>query len=77
MNRNSLIDDPSLRKPELGLHGAEFWAITRHEAIAGAAEEFLSDKARDKVTKLIKPIGGPTRLRSLAGWADRIKRRGA
>jgi hypothetical protein len=51
------------------------WAINRHELVAGAAESFLTPKASGEVERIVRALGTSTSLRSLAGWADRIKRR--
>lgn len=74
MTYESLLNDPRLKQSHGSLYEQEFWGIPRHELIAGAAETFLSQRARDAVTTLLKPLGKTIRLRDIAGWADRIKR---
>lgn len=69
-----LLTDPRLKQSTGTLYDQEFWGIPRHELIAGAAETFLSQRARDAVTTLLKPLSKTVRLRNVAGWADRIKR---
>jgi hypothetical protein len=66
-------DDPELKKPGGGLYEAEFWAISRHEAIAGAAEALLSTAAASEVQRILEPLGHV--MADVAGWADTIKRR--
>ena len=68
-------DDVSLRKPEAGLYASEFWAISRHEAIAAAAERDLSENAADEVRRITAPLGAGLPFAKLAGWADTVKRR--
>ena len=72
--RVPILDDPRLRKPEGSLYEREFWGITRHEAIAGAAELLLSARAKGEVARVVAPLGAGIGLPDLAGWADRIKR---
>lgn len=70
-----LIHDPLLKKPNAGLYASEFWGISRHEAIAGAAEIELTEKAKMELSRIVAVLGDGVGLSSLAGWADRIKRR--
>ncbi|WP_309972007.1 S1/P1 nuclease [Variovorax guangxiensis] len=63
------------RHAGVGLFGQEFWGIDRHELIAGAAQQLLTERAREKVERITSPLGSGVRLAELAGWADRIKRR--
>jgi hypothetical protein len=72
-NREELVNDPSLKRPEAGLFGREFWGIERHQLIAGAAENLLSAAASAQVRRLLDPLTAT--LSDIAGWADTIKRR--
>ena len=53
----------------------EFWDITRHELVAGAADELLSAHAKEMVRVTLEPLG-LVGLSDIAGWADSVKRRG-
>jgi subtilisin family serine protease len=55
------------------LYASEFWGISRHELIAGAADRLLNQEAREQMERILAPLGGQTSLRDIAGWADRIK----
>jgi hypothetical protein len=70
---SSIIADPDLKRPEAGLYGSEFWGISRHQAIAGAAEQLLMEPTASAVAAILNPLGES--LADMAGWADRIKRR--
>ncbi len=54
------------------LFDQEFWGISRHELIAGAAERMLPQASLDKANEILLPIGANS-LSGTAGWADRIK----
>jgi len=62
--------DPS-ELPELSFHARE-WIASRHEMIAGAAERHLNQRAKNEVTRILRPLGAE--LSQIAGWADWIKR---
>lgn len=64
-----------LTRPEAGLFASEFWGISRHEAIAGAAERFLNERALAAVARITAPLGEDFPFHKLAGWADMVKRR--
>jgi hypothetical protein len=68
----ALIDDPELRRLDGSLYEREFWAISRHELIGGAAQGFLSLGAQQAVARILEPLG-QTSLREIAGWADGVK----
>jgi hypothetical protein len=70
----SYRNDASLTRPEAGLFASEFWSVPRHMAIAGAAEQRLTDATRQAIARITAPLGGGVSIRSLAGWADNIKR---
>ncbi|QHT65343.1 S8 family serine peptidase [Rhodocytophaga rosea] len=55
------------------LYGSEFWGISRHELIAGAAAQLLSQRARIEIARILAPLGN-VGLQDIAGWADQIKR---
>lgn len=61
--------------PQAGLFAREFWGISRHEAIAAAAERDLSAKTAEAVARITEPLGEGIALSQLAGWADTVKRR--
>jgi hypothetical protein len=67
--------DALLTPPEARLFFGIRWAISRHEAIAAAAEQCLTDTTREAVARITAPLGPGVSLSSLAGWADTIKRR--
>ncbi|MCA1624088.1 MAG: hypothetical protein LC778_09870, partial [Acidobacteria bacterium] len=72
---NAVLNDESeLTMPDGTLYGREFWGISRHKLIAGAAEQFLTDRARTEVERILAPIETVS-LADVAGWADQIKRR--
>lgn len=75
MGASSTETAPPLR-PEYGLYAGIFWGISRHELVAGAAEAFLTTKAQGEIQRIVSVVATDDRLRDLAGWADRIKRRG-
>lgn len=56
------------------LIGQEFWDITRHELVAGAADELLTAHAKEMVRVTLEPLG-LIGLSDVAGWADTVKRR--
>src|SRR3954463_8159920 len=56
------------------LYDREFWAISRHELIGGAAEDLLSSQAREQVRRILEPLTADS-LSDIAGWADTVKRR--
>lgn len=56
-----------------GLYASEFWGISRHELIAGAADRLLNQRAREEVERILASLGGQVGLQEIAGWADRIK----
>jgi hypothetical protein len=60
-------------RPAPTLFGIE-WSVSRHELIAAAAERLLTPPARTKVSQLLAPLHGQT-LTTIAGWADKVKRR--
>ena len=57
------------------LYEREFWDITRHELVAGAADELLNPQAKEMVRVILEPLG-LVGLADVAGWADTVKRRG-
>jgi PAS domain-containing protein len=67
-------DDPELKMPRGTLYGREFWGISRHKLIAGAADRLLSTRARAEVERILEPIETVS-LADIAAWADEIKRR--
>lgn len=72
-------DDLDLVLPDAGLYQSEFWSISRHELIAGVAEERVKAKTLTAMRRVVKPLtdlGLPDSLSDLAGWADRVKNRG-
>ncbi|HYD58738.1 MAG TPA: S1/P1 nuclease [Noviherbaspirillum sp.] len=62
-----------LTREDATLYASEFWGISRHELIAGAADRLLNQRAREEVERLLAPLGSEASLREIAGWADRIK----
>lgn len=64
-----------LNRPEFGLFASEFWAISRHEVIAAAAERYLSKEAVRAIAGITAPLGEDSPFSRLAGWADTVKRR--
>lgn len=64
--------DGDLTMPDGTLFGVEFWGITRHELIAGAAMAFLSNRAKTEVERILAPINKIS-LEDVAGWADRLR----
>jgi hypothetical protein len=68
----TLIEDPELRRLDGSLYEREFWGISRHQLIGGAAQGFLSPGAQQTVARILEPLG-QTSLREIAGWADRVK----
>lgn len=58
-----------------GLFSQDFWGIDRHELIAAAAQQHLSERARQNVARITARLGEGITLDQLAGWADQIKRR--
>jgi hypothetical protein len=78
-NINPIDDDLDLVMPEGGLYESEFWSISRHELLAGVAEELIKPKTAKEIRRIVKPLtdlGLPDSLSDLAGWADKIKKRG-
>src|SRR5687768_17599652 len=69
---DALIEDPELRQPAGSLFEHEFWGLSRHELIGGAAQGFLSPGAQHTVSRILEPLG-QTSLRQIAGWADGVK----
>ena len=65
--------DEELARANATLYGTEFWGISRHELIAGAASRLLNQRARAEVTRILAPLGNNTNLQDIAGWADQIK----
>jgi len=63
-------EEPAPREDTL--YAAEFWGISRHELIAGAADRLLNQRAREEVERLLTPLGHAS-LQEIAGWADRIR----
>lgn len=59
----------------VGLYSQEFWGIGRHQLIAGAAQQHLTERARQQVARVTSPLGDGVGLDQLAAWADQIKRR--
>lgn len=57
-----------------GLFASEFWGISRHEAIAAAAEPLLNANAAAAVAGITAPLGDNFPFSGLAGWADKVKR---
>ena len=57
------------------LYEREFWDITRHELVAGAADELLTSHAKEMVRVTLEPLG-LVGLADVAGWADTVKDRG-
>lgn len=75
------VDLPSHRRathPRNALNGSlyarEFWAIQRHELVAGAADQLLTPAAAQAVQEILAPLG-LVGLVDSAGWADTVKRR--
>ncbi|MCY7376641.1 MAG: S1/P1 nuclease, partial [Pyrinomonadaceae bacterium] len=66
------VDDGELTMPDGTLFGVEFWGISRHELIGGAAMAFLSNRARTEVERILAPIN-KIGLEDIAGWADRLR----
>ena len=64
-----------LSRRGIGLFASEFWAISRHEAIAAAAERLLNTKATAAIARIKAPLGEDFPFSRLAGWADTVKRR--
>lgn len=74
----SPVEDPELKQPDGTLYEQEFWSIRRHELVAGAAEEFVSDRAWQQINRILEDANmAGLALSDLAGWADRVKRRRA
>jgi len=69
--------DEELTKAGATLYGTEYWGISRHELIAGAAARLLERRASAEVTRILAPLGAQTSLLEIAGWADQIKGRSA
>lgn len=68
-------EEPS--KASTTLYGTEFWGISRHELIAGAAARLLKQGSSAEVARILAPLGQQTSLQDVAGWADQIKGRSA
>jgi hypothetical protein len=60
--------------PAASLYARAFWAIERHELVAGAADQLLTPAARYAVQELLEPLG-VVGLIDIAAWADTVKRR--
>lgn len=70
--REYLPKEPATRS-DTSLYASEFWGISRHELIAGAAADLLDQNARTEIARLLTPLGAGVTLRDIAGWADQIK----
>lgn len=66
------MEEELIRK-NTSLYASEFWGISRHELIAGAAAELLAPRAQKEVASLLARLGNNVTLRDVAGWADQIK----
>src|SRR5262245_14174381 len=65
--------DEGMTKANTTLYGTEFWAISRHELIAGVAARLLEQHASAEVARILAPLGAQSSLEDIAGWADQIK----
>jgi len=70
---NGGVEPAPLIMPNSTLYGSEFWGISRHELIAGAASTLLNQTAKNEVAQLLARLGNNVTLRDIAGWADLIK----
>lgn len=74
---NDLDEDVKQTQPGGTLYESEFWSISRHELIAGTADERLGPQARTQVDRILAKLGSGLGLADIAGWADTVKRRKA
>jgi subtilisin family serine protease len=65
--------DEGVTKAKTNLYGTDFWAISRHELIAGVAARLLERHASAEVARILAPLGAQASLETIAGWADQIK----
>ena len=72
-NADGYTPQGELTRANTTLYGAEFWGVSRHELIAGAAAQLLNQRAKTEVARILAPLGQTTSLRDVAGWADEIK----
>lgn len=67
----------ALTREGVSLYASEFWGISRHELVAGAADRLLNQSTRESLERILAPLGTQAGLQEIAGWADRIKGGGA
>lgn len=73
LNGEGANHEPELTQEDGTLYEREFWGISRHEAVAGAAEPFLSANARANVERILESVNQV--LADTGGWADKVKNR--
>ncbi|HEU4508113.1 MAG TPA: S1/P1 nuclease [Pyrinomonadaceae bacterium] len=61
-----------LNRANTTLYGSEFWGVSRHELIAGAAAQLLNENASSRVEEILGVLPNAT-LQNIAAWADEIK----
>lgn len=66
--------EPPPAKPTDPMFVRVFWAIERHELVAGAADQLLTPTATQAVQELLGPLG-QFGLGDIAGWADTARNR--